>query len=94
MRDEIEQYAEAGVRPFGVNPGSLESHQRYVEKFGFPFPLLVDEDEAVADAYGARKHDGGIQRSVVLVRRDGTVCFAQRGSPGAARSLPALAASA
>ena len=91
MRDEIEQYRKAGVQPFGVNPATLESHRKYVAKFDFPFTLLSDPDRVVAQAYGATKPDGkGIQRSVVLIARDGRVIFAERGAPGADQSLTAI----
>ena len=88
MRDEIEAYRTAGVQPFGVNPASVDSHRKYVEKMKFNFPLLSEPDRKVARAYGALKPDGhGIQRSVVLVGKDGKVLFAARGAPGAAESL-------
>ncbi len=93
MRDEIEKYRKAGVHPFGVNPAGVESHQKYAEGFKFNFPLLSDPDRKVAEAYGALKPDGhGIQRSVVLIAKDGKVVFAQRGAPGADESLPSLKA--
>jgi peroxiredoxin Q/BCP len=92
VRDEIEKYRQAEVQPFGVNPAGLESHRKYVEKFRFNFPLLSDPDLAVTDAYGAAKPRGkGVQRSVVLIERDGHVVFAERGAPGAGVSLAALA---
>ena len=82
MRDEIAKFEEAGIQPFGVNPAGVESHVKYVEKFKFPFPLLSDPDRAIAQAYRALKEDGnGIQRTVYVVKRDGTVAFAQRGAP-------------
>ena len=88
MRDEIDRYERAGVQVLGINPAGVQSHARYVEKMGFPFPLLSDADRDVAGAYGALKPDGrGIQRSVVLVTRDGNVAFAERGAPGADRHL-------
>lgn len=91
MRDEIKQYEEAAVQPFGVNPAGVESHRRYAEAMRFPFPLLSDAERAVADAYGALKPDRkGIQRSVVLINQDAVVVFAERGMPGPERSLPAL----
>ena len=91
MRDEIEQYRKAGVQPFGVNPAALESHRKYAEKMKFNFPLLSDRDRRVAGDFGALKADGqGIQRSVVLVGKDGNVRFAARGAPGAAESLKSL----
>ena len=91
MRDEIEKYAKANVRPFGVNQAGVDSHAKYVEKFNFNFPLLSDPGLKVASAYGAVKLLGiGIQRSVVIIGRDGKVVFAARGAPGADESLAAL----
>ena len=76
------KFRAAGVQPFGVNPASIESHQGYVEKMHFNFPLLSDPDRAIAQAYHAVKEDGrGIQRTVYVIGRDGTVRFAQRGAP-------------
>ena len=87
------QFQEAGVQPFGVNPATIESHRKYVEKMKFNFPLLSDPDRRIAAAYGAVKPDGqGIQRSVVLVGKDGKVLFAARGAPGADEVLASLEA--
>ena len=82
MRDEIGKFQSAKMQPLGVNPASLESHRGYVEKMQFNFPLLSDPERAIAAAYNALKEDGkGVQRSVYVVERDGTVAFAQRGAP-------------
>lgn len=82
MRDEIEKFEQAGIQPFGVNPAGVDSHWRYAQKMQFQFPLLSDGDRAIARAYRALKDDGkGIQRSVYVVARDGTIAFAQRGAP-------------
>jgi len=76
------RFRSAGIQPFGVNSAGVESHASYVQKLRFNFPLLSDPDRAIARAYHALKDDGkGIQRSVYVVRRDGTVAFAQRGAP-------------
>lgn len=76
------KFEQRGIRPFGVNPASVESHRGYVEKMHFNFPLLSDPDRALARAYRAVKDDGqGIQRTVYVVGPDGTVRFAQRGAP-------------
>src|SRR2546425_7297057 len=70
------------MQPFGVNPASTESHRGYVEKMRFNFPLLSDPERTIAGAYNALKDDGkGIQRTVYVIGRDGTVRFAQRGAP-------------
>jgi peroxiredoxin Q/BCP len=82
VRDEIAKFQAAKMQPFGVNPASVDSHQGYVEKFRFNFPLLSDPERAIAEAYRALKDDGkGIQRTVYVIGRDGTVRFAQRGAP-------------
>ena len=76
------QFERAGITPFGVNPASIQSHQSYVEKMRFNFPLLSDPDRAVARAYHALKDDDkGIARTVYVIGRDGRVRFAQRGAP-------------
>jgi peroxiredoxin Q/BCP len=88
VRDEIGKYRNADVQPFGVNFANVESHLRYAEKLKLPFPLLSDPDRETIGAYGALKKDGKkIQRTVVLVDRDGKVMFAARGMPGADESL-------
>ena len=76
------KFQKAGIQPFGVNPANVESHASYVRKLSFNFPLLSDPERAIARAYHALKEDGkGVQRSVYVVRRDGTIAFAQRGAP-------------
>ena len=76
------KFERAGIQPFGVNPASVDAHVKYSAKMGFPFPLLSDPDRAVARAYHALKDDDrGITRTVYVVRRDGTIAFAQRGAP-------------
>jgi peroxiredoxin Q/BCP len=37
----------------GVSPDGVASHQKFRAKYDLPFPLLVDADHAVAEAYGA-----------------------------------------
>ena len=82
MRDEIDKFKSANMQPFGVNPASVDSHRGYVDKMQFNFPLLSDPERAITRAYHALKDDDtGIQRSVYVVARDGTVAFAARGAP-------------
>ena len=37
---------------FGVSIDSAKSHRKFIDKFELPFPLLVDEDKAIVEAYG------------------------------------------
>ncbi len=85
------QFEQAGIQPFGVNPAGVDAHWKYAEKMRFSFPLLSDPDRAIAGAYHALKDDGhGIQRTVYVVARDGTVAFAQRGAPAVREIVAAV----
>lgn len=92
MRDETAKFEHAGVQPLGVNPAGVDSHRTYAEKMRFAFPLLSDPERAIARAYHALKDDDrGIARTVYVVRRDGTIAFAQRGAPPVADIVAAVA---
>ena len=91
MRDELAAFTTRNIQPFGVNPAGVDAHARYVEKLHFNFPLLSDPDRSIARAYHALKEDGmGIQRTVYVIARDGTVAFAQRGAPPVSEIVAAV----
>jgi peroxiredoxin len=93
VRDEIEAYTEHDIRPFGVNPASVESHAAYAARLGLPFPLLSDPGLKISAAYGTLKPGGaGIARSVCLIERDGRILYTQAGAPGADVILEGLSA--
>ncbi|MBI4298997.1 MAG: redoxin domain-containing protein [Chloroflexi bacterium] len=81
MRDDREKFETLDVQILGVNPGTLSSHERFARKHGFNFPLLVDEDRSVAKAYGAAGLLRGIQRTVVIVDKEGVVRYVKKGMP-------------
>lgn len=67
---------------FGVNNGSPDSHRRFIKKYALPFPLLSDEGNAIAKAYGLYLADGGggdveggeaTERSTFIIDREGKV---------------------
>jgi peroxiredoxin Q/BCP len=60
----------------------MGSHQRFCDKLQLPFPLLVDTDRSVAQAYGAVKENGkSILRTVVIIDKAGTIQYIKRGLP-------------
>jgi thioredoxin-dependent peroxiredoxin len=89
-RDEGADYDAAGVRRFGVNPGGVESHRKFADKYLLDFPLLVDQDAEIASAYGVLKENGGVARATYLIDPDGTIVYAAAGAHGAAEVLEAL----
>ena len=64
---------------FGVNPQSAASHEKFVARYAFPFPLLVDKGQRVASLYKA----GGliVRRTVYLIGPAGVIRYARRGKP-------------
>ena len=79
FRDDWAEARKRGIQLFGVNPQSAEKHQKFRSKFKFPFPLLVDKGQAVAEMY----HANGLieKRTVYVIGPDGKIVFAKRGMP-------------
>jgi peroxiredoxin Q/BCP len=91
VRDAIEEFRAADTIPFGVNGADAASHQAFIDAFSFPFDLLVDDGLAVARAYDALKPDGErIERTVVVVGKDGRIVFWKRGAPPPGNILHAI----
>ena len=62
----------------GISPDPPRKQKRFQDKYEIGFPLLADEDHAVAEAYGVWKEKSmygrtylGIERSAFLVDEDG-----------------------
>ena len=64
---------------YGINPGSAESHKKFVDKNKLEFPLLVDEGQEVARRYTA--NGLFVKRTVYLIDPDGIIRFGTRGMP-------------
>lgn len=80
FRDNLAQLQSAGAVVLGVSGDSLQSHEKFAAKFELPFPLLADEDHAVAEKYGVwveKKNYGktymGIQRATFLISKSGKI---------------------
>jgi peroxiredoxin Q/BCP len=79
LRDHWQELA-GRVTLFGVSTDSPESHRKFIEKEGLPFPLLSDPTEAVVRAYGVwveksmygRKYMG-TERTTFVIGVDGTI---------------------
>ncbi|MDX2151170.1 MAG: peroxiredoxin [Bryobacteraceae bacterium] len=72
---------------FGVNPQGESSHGRFREKYGLPFPLLVDGGQKVSRLYHA--HGLIVKRTVYVIGPDGVIRFARRGRPPVGEILAA-----
>lgn len=52
FRDANPTFAERGADVWGISPQGAPSKRAFREKLQLPFPLLMDEDHAAAEAYG------------------------------------------
>jgi peroxiredoxin Q/BCP len=52
FRDSWAAVQAKGAVVLGVSPDGVKSHGKFKAKYDLPFPLLADEDHAVAEAYG------------------------------------------
>ena len=78
LRDVANDVGDTAI--IGVSPDPPRRQAKFDEKYGLGFPLLSDEDHAVADAFGAwgersmyGKKYMGIVRSAFLIDEDGKV---------------------
>lgn len=80
FRDLHRALQKAGAVVLGVSTDSAKSHQKFAEKFKLPFPLVVDEDKKIVNAYGVwgeksfmgRKYMG-THRVTFLIGPDGRI---------------------
>lgn len=52
LRDAFAEYQKKRIHVLGVSPDSVQSHRKFAEKFGLPFPLLEDADTTIAASFG------------------------------------------
>ena len=50
FRDYFADFKKHGAAVLGVSPDSVKSHDKFVEKFKLPFPLLADVDKKIVAA--------------------------------------------
>ena len=68
------------VEILGVSPDSAARHRKFINKYQLPYPLLVDEDKAIAKAYGVWveksfmgiKHMG-VERTTFVISPSGKI---------------------
>jgi len=80
VRDHQSDYAATGAAVLGVSPDPVARVKRFHDKHALNFPLLADEDHAVADAYGVWAQKSmygrtywGNERTTFVIDGDGLV---------------------
>lgn len=67
FRDNVFAFRDAGAAILGISVDNVESHRKFSEKHGLPFPILADSNKETVRKYGVlKKYFGAME----LARRD------------------------
>jgi len=66
FRDNLNQFQNANTQILGVSFDDAKSHQAFKEKFHLNFPLLVDSDRKIAQAYGVSGEQYAARDTIVI----------------------------
>jgi peroxiredoxin Q/BCP len=99
FRDAYQKFQKAGAVVLGVSPDKPSAQKKFKEKFGFPFPLLADEDKSIAKRFGVLKEKSmygrkymGIERTTFLISPEGKIAAVISGIKADEHPAAALAA--
>jgi len=80
LRDNYDSLMKQGYVIIGVSKDSQKSHQKFIEKFDLPFPLIADEDKVILNQFGVwgpKKFMGrvsdGIHRTTFVIDEKGMI---------------------
>jgi len=80
LRDNYALLQENGISILGVSADDEKKHQKFIEKYELPFPLLADTEKEVIRSFGIwgeKKFMGkvydGIHRTTFLINEDGKI---------------------
>lgn len=80
FRDDRRAFEDAGIAVLGISPDPVAEVRKFSEKYALDYPLLADEDHAVAERYGVWQQKSmygrkymGVARTTVLVDRGGAI---------------------
>ena len=80
FRDLYKEFKKHDSLIFGVSRDSVVSHEKFKNKYNFPFSLISDEDESLCNIFDVIKEKNmygrkymGIERTTFLVSAGGTI---------------------
>lgn len=80
FRDNYDMLLKKGFVVLGISKDTARKHQNFIDKFDLPFPLLVDTEKEIINAYGVwgpkkfmgREFDG-IHRETFVIDEKGMI---------------------
>ena len=80
LKDNYQRFLDLGYAVVGVSKDSTASHQKFIAKYGLPFPLISDPETAILQAYeawGEKKNYGkvsmGTLRKTYVIDENGVI---------------------
>jgi thioredoxin-dependent peroxiredoxin len=77
FNDNLSKIKKLGWNVVGVSRDTMKSHEKFIDKYSFKFPLISDEDEKVCKMFDVIKEKSlygrkymGIDRSTFLINRE------------------------
>ena len=78
FRDLYKEFKKLNTEIYGVSRDSLKSHERFKEKYKYPFELISDTEEKLCNLFDVIKEKNmygkkymGIERSTFLINKEG-----------------------
>ena len=80
LKDHYQELSDKGYIVIGVSKDSAASHQKFIDKYSLPFPLIADVDTILLQQLGAwgeksmcgKKYMGAL-RTTYLIDENGTI---------------------
>ena len=80
LKDHYQELSDKGYVVIGVSKDSAASHQKFIDKYSLPFPLIADLDTTLLQQLGAwgeksmcgKKYMGAL-RTTYLIDENGTI---------------------
>jgi peroxiredoxin Q/BCP len=80
LRDNYEMLLSKGYNVIGISADSEQSHQKFIDKYNLPFPLISDTSKEIIMAFGVwgpKKFMGklydGIHRTTFIINENGII---------------------
>jgi len=71
---DLKKFEKLNTQVLGVSPDTLKTHQRFTEKYDLHFPLIADEQGAIARLYAPG-------RITFIIDKAGIIRWIRKGVP-------------
>jgi len=86
FNDNLSKIKKLGAQVVGVSRDKITSHEKFIDKYNFKFPLISDPEEKLCKSFDVIKEKSlygrkymGVDRSTFIINVDGKVLHAWRG---------------